>query len=84
MGTARRASPKPWLRFHDEPTSPARKTKIVTVISNHDGTAIGQIRWYSQWRQYTFQPFKDTIYSDGCLREIQDRIFELAAARRSS
>lgn len=38
---------------------------------------LGVIKWYASWRQYCFFPENDTIFSSGCLQDIQDFIKKL-------
>jgi len=49
--------------------------------SKSDGT-IGTVSWDGGWRQYCFFPRSDTMFSSGCLADIQDFIGQLMAARR--
>ncbi len=37
------------------------------VLNRGDGTLLGDIRWYSQWRQCCFFPEPDTVFSGDCL-----------------
>lgn len=42
------------------------------VVSNKkSNTIIGFIEYYAPWRQYVYAPSSDTIYSAGCLYDIQ-------------
>jgi hypothetical protein len=58
-------------------TSPSGKTNKYAVTSNRGGIALGEIRWHGRWRQYTFFPATETLYSRGCLRDIADFIESL-------
>lgn len=46
------------------------KTKIWSVLTRDGGLFIGEIRWYSRWRQYAFMPDYKTVYEKQCLRDI--------------
>lgn len=50
------------------------KTKVFEVISNSSNAHLGMIKWYGPWRQYCFFPVGDTVFSAGCLKDIQDFI----------
>ena len=50
------------------------KTKVYEVISQLHGFRLGIIQWYGAWRQYCFFPEESTIYSKGCLEEINNFI----------
>jgi len=49
------------------------KTEVYNIYSNN-GVMLGQVKWFAQWRQYTFFPTNETIFSKGCLRDIEDFI----------
>ena len=66
------------LTFQRLPLRTARITSIWSVWNHSYGEEIGQIRWYSPWRQYCF--FGDSlVLSGGCLRDISDMIAKLSA-----
>jgi hypothetical protein len=52
--------------------SPSGKTCIFYVYNNRSGDCLGRIKWFGRWRQYCFYPAAETIYSAGCLADIQD------------
>lgn len=58
-----------YLRFRELP-NPGRKTKIIVVNSSRSGERLAAIQWYGPWRQYTLWPEPDTIWNDGCLRDV--------------
>lgn len=72
-----------YLRFEDSrlPT-PGRKTRTVDIISERSNKRLGQIRWYSRWRQYTFHPDALTIWNPQCLKQISDEIDKLNRQHR--
>jgi len=57
------------------------KTKVVAVVNKTHQEEIGEIRWYSAWRQYCFFPYDRTIWNKGCLTDINDMITELTPVR---
>lgn len=52
------------------------KTSIWAVRNIKSQMIIGYIKWKPTWRQYTFEPLLDTVYSKGCLQDIIDFIGE--------
>ena len=64
-----------WLKFVLKEEKP--KTKVYSVISKCDGTELGEIKWYPQWRHYCFFPTSETVHSDRCLLSISSFISEL-------
>ena len=44
-------------------------------VTSHD--KLGEIRWYSPWRQYCFYPTGPAVYSAGCLSDIKNFIAQL-------
>ena len=54
-----------------------KKTSIYAVRNIKSQSIIGWIKWYGAWRQYCFFPEPETIYSDGCLKDIIDFIREI-------
>lgn len=50
-----------------------RKTKLFSIRKD-DSTGLaellGIIKWNGRWRQYVFEPKKDTMWSHGCLAEV--------------
>ena len=56
----------------------AKATKWV-IINTHQGTLLGEIKWYRWWRQYTLMPNEGMVFNAGCLQEIVAFIGELKA-----
>jgi len=50
------------------------KTAVYAVRNIKSQNIIGWIRWYPPWRQYCFFPESNTVYSVGCLNEINTQI----------
>lgn len=57
--------------------SPSGKTKIYHVVNQVQGIVIATIKWYAQWRQYTFEPKANTVWSAGCLLTVQNFLIAL-------
>lgn len=56
------------LEFH-ETINPGRKTKVWRVYSTHNGSWLGQVRWFPQWRRYCFYPGATVVMDSACLTE---------------
>jgi len=56
---------------------PSRKTPIYIVYNIQTDEDLGVIKWWGAWRQYCFFPNKNTLYSIGCLIEINKFLEEL-------
>lgn len=58
-----------WVKFEKAEDKPGRKTDrwFVYTIDMH---WLGEIKWFSRWRQYTFFPDKETVYNPACLLQI--------------
>lgn len=57
------------------------KTHVVNVLSKPTEFILGQIKWFSRWRQYCFYPSPNTIFNTTCLEDINKYIKELMAER---
>ena len=66
---------KSYLEFRLVDTKP--KTFVYSVNSKSTGFRLGIIMWYGTWRQYCFFPEESTIFSKGCLEEINNFIKSL-------
>lgn len=65
------------IHFVRLPTPPRRKTPIWSCRTNRNGDELGQVRWYSSWRQFCYFPTAQAVYSAGCLADIQTFIRQL-------
>ena len=63
--------------------SPSGKTSTWEVIAVRNGALLGVVRWFGRWRQYAFFPEPGTIYSAGCMADVEAFISEQMADRRS-
>lgn len=61
-----------------------KKTMMIDVLSRRHGDKLGTIKWYGPWRQYVFTPEPGTLYSAGCLADIETSIVELMNDRKTS
>lgn len=60
------------------------KTAVYAVVSKSDGKILGRVYWHWAWRQYIFEAFNITIWSRGCLQQIQDFIDKLMEERKKN
>lgn len=63
--------------------SASGKTQVWRVETRY-GDLLGIVRWFGRWRQYTFWPSNETLYSAGCLHDVADFIESLHEARRDA
>lgn len=59
------------------------KTKIVFIINIHHDEVIGEIRWFSRWRQYCFLPNHGTVWNTSCLDDVNAVIKQLMNERKA-
>jgi hypothetical protein len=66
------------LKFNEVP-SKSGKTKVTEIISNHDESLLGIVKWNSGWRTYCFYPNLqyETMWSWDCLIELNNYINNL-------
>ena len=57
------------------------KTTRWAIFNNKTDSFLGEIKWYSAWRQYCFFTTMDAVFSCSCMRDILDFIGQLSAAR---
>jgi len=70
------------IYFEQDLTPSRRKTQIWACRHVGNEISLGEVRWHPPWRQYCFFPQDQTIYASSCLRDIQDFIRQLMAARK--
>jgi hypothetical protein len=71
-----------FIRFDIVPGLEQRKTRVYVCRNNRHETYLGKVSWDGQWRQYCFSPGTETIFSAGCLADIQHFIGQLMDDRR--
>ena len=64
--------PKPYVRFAETEAPKNFKTKIWDVTTIDRAGLLGQVRWFAQWRKYTFFPAANTLFDFDCLTEIAE------------
>ena len=73
---------KEYEYFHTMWYESKPKTAVFLILTNSRHEVLGFVKWYAPWRQYCFFPDKDTIYSRGCMREINEFINFLMMDRK--
>ena len=58
------------------------KTKVYGVYAKSDDSFLGVIAWHVPWRQYCFFPMAKTVWSRGCLQQVQDFLQKLMDERK--
>jgi hypothetical protein len=53
------------------------RTKVFAVMNKKNEFRLGIIKWYGAWRQYCFFPSEQTVFSVGCMTDINNFIAEL-------
>lgn len=53
------------------------KTKVIDVTNRENDLVIGTIKWFPNWRKYSFFPANDCVFETVCLKEITDFIMNL-------
>ncbi len=72
-----------YLEFQFYADSDSGKTSIWAVQQKAGhGYHLGWVKWFGRWRQYCFFPEQATVYSKGCLEDIQKFIDEENTRRR--
>lgn len=69
-----------YIYFELEEQKP--KTTVWSCRNKNSGDLIGEIKWYGSWRQYCFYPWTNTIFSKGCLEDINTFITILMEKRK--
>jgi len=47
-----------------------QKTKRWNVCSSKSDATLGTVKWFSRWRQYTFDPDLGTTFNSACLEDL--------------
>jgi len=59
-----------WLSFKINERRHGAKTDTWEVWSLNEANHLGQVRWYTPWRKYSFFPASGTVWEQDCLRSI--------------
>lgn len=58
------------------------KTSTWLCCTNKNNDGLGVVKWYPGWRQYCFFPKMGTVFSGGCLKDIDEFIHTQMDKRR--
>lgn len=64
-----------WIKFVKIATTSVKTS--MWECRHHDNTLLGEVKWYSFWRQYCFFPDYDMVFSKGCMDDICNFMVEL-------
>lgn len=67
-----------------EPNNPRITTQVWEVINNRSGDSLGELSYYTGWRQYVFSPEPFTAFNSTCLREIMEQLERLNVEQRAN
>lgn len=65
-----------------EPAAPKPNTKVWKVLSRRHGDLLGYVKWFANWRQYTFWPEAGTTWSKGCLDDVSNFLMHVNEEHR--
>src|SRR5580698_6590438 len=72
-----------WIEFK-ELQDRKTKTKFFYVNNKQTGNAIGVIKWYGGFRQYSFFPLENIVFEKQCLRDISTFLQLLMDERKTT
>jgi hypothetical protein len=58
------------------------KTAIYGIFSKHHGEQLGTIKWFGPWRQYCFFSMDVSVFSSGCLQDLDKFLIALNKAKK--
>ena len=76
-----------YMKVEERPNDPLHgayqpKTRRWVIRDRHDGV-LGWVKWFGRWRQYCFYPTTDTVFNNGCLRNIIEFLEHANAEHRA-
>jgi hypothetical protein len=72
------------LTFVLIPPKKPMRTKKYHIYSVHDNSYLGEIKFDTGWRQYTFHPQENCKWSQGCMMEVIAMLSNLNIERNMS
>jgi hypothetical protein len=72
-----------WTNAECVGPSPSGKTVVWQIAAAADGCDLGEVRWFSHWRQYVFAPKAGTVWNPDCLDEVSHFTRTITAAHRA-
>ncbi len=63
--------------------SDSGKTVVVKIVSINPAVGwLGEVKWFSRWRQYAFFPYEGTVWNRECMADVTGVIDRLMEDRR--
>lgn len=62
--------------LHFVKTEDKPKTSVWSCRTRTD-VELGEVKWFTSWRQYCYFPLTQAVYSNGCLKDIADFLEQL-------
>lgn len=59
------------------------KTQVWGCFNNNSGAKLGEVKWYSRWRQYCYFSDSCTVFNAGCHEDIADFLKQLTRKWRT-
>jgi hypothetical protein len=69
-----------YIQFHVIEKKP--KTKVYGIYTLNTDDLIGTIKWHPSWRQYCFFPCSETVWSNGCLKDVENFIYQISKEQK--
>ena len=71
-----------WISFEDESHLYPRKKTQTWLCRSRNGVELGEVKWWSQWRQYCYYPNNSAVYNVECLNDIASFVTQLMEERK--
>ncbi len=71
-----------YISFRMAGQSPSGKTAIWLVTAK-GGDWLGEVRWFSRWRKYSFFPYPSTVFETTCLSELAEFLKDRTREQRT-
>lgn len=71
-----------WIEFVEVTTNKDKKTKQFNVINRESRIFLGTVKWFGNWRQYSFFPQPNMVFERQCLMDIAHFINQLMVERK--
>lgn len=72
------------VEFIEAPVDARNRTRKWWVRSKANGNHLGQVRWWTSWRRYTFVPHHSSLFDADCLWDIADFLAKETANRKEA
>jgi len=63
-----------WFEVQELPPCGRRKTPLYVITRRDSTIALGHIEWHGPWRRFVLVPAELSVWSAGCLADVQDAI----------